>query len=198
MNKIINIQKNNDTVTFKVYTDKPLADATNVTVVIDEFCNYANVTNRDITKHNYNFNNTNATLTLAPIVESGLDPNTYVYQIGVKSDIIKLMDNNMKYVKFINKYLTDSETFSDGIYYDPSIIYIAELNRIKCFNDYNMTDDQMQYIMIVTFKKQLLDLAINDMDNINAMHLYNDLVDILNVNVKKDAIYSFCSCYNVC
>ena len=140
MKKITEIQKNNDTIIFKVYTDQPLVDATNVTVVIDEFCNYLNVTNSDITKHNYNFNNTNATITVAPIVEV-VDPGTHVYQIGVKNDTIALMDNNLKYVKFINKYTTDLSTYSDGIYYDPSVIYIAELNKIKCFNDYNMTDD---------------------------------------------------------
>lgn len=198
MNKIINIQKENDLISFKLHSDKSLQDVANIQLIVDEFCNYSNITNSDSTKHNYVFNSSNSNITFAPYVDPSVTSGTFTYLVGVKNDIIKDMDDNLKYLKLSNKYDTDKYSYSEGIFYNPSVIHLAEINRIKCFNGYNMTDDQMQYIVIVTFKKQLLFSSITSYDYVNAMHVYNDLVDILNITVKKDAVYNFCSCYNQC
>lgn len=125
-----------------------------------------------------------------------------VYQIITDdpTNFLQYLDKNIKYIR-INKGIghnvgapvsTVDESNSDwqytkveGIMYDPNELYHAEIRMLNTFCDTCLDDKQMQLIMLLTFKRQLLEQSIQCMHYKDALQYYLDLCRILNIYVAK-------------
>lgn len=113
MDKLTNIQIDGDKLTFKIETEVDLSSYSKE-VYIDEVWNLKNIL-EDSPIHNIGFSE-NITI--------DSDNN-----VTVTSDDILKLDWNMKYVTL--RCFTDQEEIHfHGIYYNPSIVYMAEIRKL--------------------------------------------------------------------
>lgn len=90
---------------------------------------------------------------------------------------------------------TVHDVLASGVFYDPKALYHAEIRALNKFCDTCMDDKQMQLIVLLTFKRQLLEQAIQCGHWKDALQLYMDLARILNIYIaKKDHGYSSTGC----
>lgn len=187
MNKITNIVFNNSTLLFHIVSDVAIVNTNEFAMVIDECTNINNMYCDDVTLHDYHLDYTNSEFVITEIVREGEEAEVtvqYLYEVAVTSELIAEMDNNMKYLKFFNTTERFANDYSDGIYYDPSVIYNNEIAMLKTYCSTCLDDKQMQAIMLLVFKRQLLESAIVTSHNQSAMQFYLDICKLLNVSLK--------------
>lgn len=126
---------------------------------------------------------------------------------------VSFLDENIKYINIYHveyqgqaasvdygdvepfQIRTVHDILASGIFYDPKALYHAEIRALNKFCDTCMDDKQMQLIVLLTFKRQLLEQAIQCGHWKDALQLYMDLARILNIYIaKKDHGYSSTGC----
>ena len=189
MKTIYDINKVDDTLVFKVSSDIAIINSNDLVIYLDECTNIKNAFCDDLEVHDYVFNYSNSTITLRAIVLEGDEEQTtvtYQYEITVKSDIIKELDGNMKYIKV---YVTSTEAandYVDGIYYDPEVLYNAEIGMLRNYCSTCLDNLQMQRIMLIVHNRQLMEQAISIAQNKDVMEHYLSLCRLLDVNIKNN------------
>lgn len=132
------------------------------------------------------------------------DYSEYVYTLQIITDdstnFLQYLDKNIKYIRIskgIGTHLltpaiareepNDSWDYTkvEGVIYDPNELYHAEIRMLNTFCDTCLDDKQMQLIMLLTFKRQLLEQSIQCMHYKDALQYYLDLCRILNIYVAK-------------
>ena len=92
---------------------------------------------------------------------------------------------------------TGGYTETDGVYYDPNILYNAEIKMLRKYCRTCLDDGQMQLLMLIVFKRQLLEQAIATAHNKEALQFYLDLCKLLNVNINTKTVNTGCrTCVN--
>lgn len=149
--------------------------------------------------------------------EDPIEKATYAIEILLTvnggSSCISFLDENIKYINIYYveyqgqaasvdygeveplQIRTVHEVLASGVFYDPKALYHAEIRALNKFCDTCMDDKQMQLIVLLTFKRQLLEQAIQCGHWKDALQLYMDLARILNIYIaKKDHGYSSTGC----
>lgn len=162
MDKLTNIQIDGDKLTFKIETEVDLSSYSKE-VYIDEVWNLKNIL-EDSPIHNISFSE-NIT------VDSENN-------VTVTNDDILELDWNMKYVT-LRCFTEQEEIHFHGIYYNPSIVYMAEIRKLHTHCSTCLDDQTMQNIMLVVFKRQLLEYALASYYYRDALQLYVDICRLL-------------------
>lgn len=167
MDKLTNIQIDGDKLTFKVGSDINISDYSKE-VYIDEVWNLKNIL-EDSPIHNISFSE-NITI--------DSDNN-----VTVTNDDILELDWNMKYVT-LRCFTEQEEIHFHGIYYNPSIVYMAEIRKLHTHCSTCLDDETMQNIMLVVFKRQLLEYALASGYYRDALQLYVDICRLLEISIR--------------
>ena len=136
-----------------------------------------------------------------------------ILQVKGGYSCVSFLDENIKYINIYEveyqglaqsvdygevdplQIRTVHDILASGIFYDPKALYHAEIRALNKFCDTCMDDKQMQLIVLLTFKRQLLEQAIQCGHWKDALQLYMDLARILNIYIaKKDHGYSSTGC----
>lgn len=167
MDKLVNVNIIDNQLTFTVETDSRLSDSI-LEVYIDEVCDIKNAINGEPVGR--------TVLTENIVIDSGNN-------VTVVDDSISELDFNMKYVTLKSySYQTESATLFHGIYYNPEVIYDAEVRKLNKHCSTCLDDETMQNIMFIVFKRQMLDYALKTDHFEDAMHLYLDLCRLLDIS----------------
>lgn len=201
MNKIVDANIKGNVLKFNIIADVSITNSSQVIVYINECSNIKNLYSDDPKLQDYVFDSTNSAISVTPIVREGepeLITTVYAYEVSITSDIISSFDSNMKYIKLYcttENYVND---YIDGIIYDPNTLYEAEIKMLRSYCNTCLDDKQMQKVMILVFKRQLLEQAIATSHNKEAMQYYLDLVRLMGVNVNKKCDNNECQECKVC
>lgn len=201
MNKIVDANIKDNILKFNIIADVSITNSSQVIVYINECSNIKNLYSDDSKLQDYVFDSTNSAISVTPIVREGepeLVTTVYAYEVSITSDIISSFDSNMKYIKLYcttENYVND---YIDGIIYDPNTLYEAEIKMLRSYCNTCLDDKQMQKVMILVFKRQLLEQAIATSHNKEAMQYYLDLVRLMGVNVNKKCDNNGCQECKVC
>lgn len=201
MNKIVDANIKDNILKFNIIADVSITNSSQVIVYMNECSNIKNLYSDDPKLQDYVFDSTNSAISVTPIVREGepeLVTTVYAYEISITSDIISSFDSNMKYIKLYcttENYVND---YIDGIIYDPNTLYEAEIKMLRSYCNTCLDDKQMQKVMILVFKRQLLEQAIATSHNKEAMQYYLDLVRLMGVNVNKKCDNNGCQECKVC
>lgn len=201
MNKIVDANIKDNILKFNIIADVSITNSSQVIVYINECSNIKNLYSDDPKLQDYVFDSTNSAISVTPIVREGepeLVTTVYAYEVSITSDIISSFDSNMKYIKLYcttENYVND---YIDGIIYDPNTLYEAEIKMLRSYCNTCLDDKQMQKVMILVFKRQLLEQAIATSHNKEAMQYYLDLVRSMGVNVNKKCDNNGCQECKVC
>lgn len=180
MDQLINIKIDNNELTFTVDTDIDI-QGYNMEVYIDETDNLQNIL-KDNSIHS---------VSIQKRITIDLDNNVTV----TNTDEILPLDWNMKYITF--KCFDDQNQFIfHGIYYNPEVIYSAEIRKLRSHCSTCLDDHTMQDMVLVVFKRQLLEYAIQSGRFKDAMQLYIDICRLLEVSLHTE--FGKTSCYNNC
>ncbi len=178
MDKITNIQIGTENIlTFTLETSQSIDDYTKV-LYVDEVWNLKNVLN-DSPAHNYKFE------------VSKQSNNEY----KVTDDDVLRLDWNMKYFTLVCTK-DQQELRYYGIYYNPSLVYQAELRKLHSYCQTCLDDRTMQDIMLVVFKRQLLEYALESDYYKDAMQLYVDICRLLDISLQESYQNSVNCCTN--
>lgn len=201
MNKIVDANIKDNILKFNIIADVSITNSSQVIVYINECSNIKNLYSDDPKLQDYVFDSTNSAISVTPIVREGepeLVTTVYAYEVSITSDIISSFDSNMKYIKLYcttENYVND---YIDGIIYDPNTLYEAEIKMLRSYCNTCLDGKQMQKVMILVFKRQLLEQAIATSHNKEAMQYYLDLVRLMGVNVNKKCDNNGCQECKVC
>lgn len=201
MNKIVDANIKGNVLKFNIIADVSITNSSQVIVYINECSNIKNLYSDDPKLQDYVFDSTNSAISVTPIVREGepeLVTTVYAYEVSITSDIISSFDSNMKYIKLYcttENYVND---YIDGIIYDPNTLYEAEIKMLRSYCNTCLDDKQMQKVMILVFKRQLLEQAIATSHNKEAMQYYLDLTRLMGVNVSKTNEGNGCQECKVC
>lgn len=200
MNKITNVNFKDNTMTFNIYTSMSIVNTNDIVLYVDGCLNVNNLYCDSADNHDYVLNYSNCEFTIKEIVREGEAKEVttcYVYEVSATSEIISSFDDNIKYIKMFcttEKYAND---YVDGIYYNPNVLYDAEIKVLHNYCSTCLDDKQMQTIMLIVFKRQLLEQAIATSHNKEAMQSYLDLCKLLGVSIKKNSVDADCNkCIN--
>ena len=188
MNKIVDANIKDNVLKFNVIADISIVNSNQIVIYINECSNIKNLYSDDPELQDYVFDTSNSAISVTPIVREGepeLVTTVYAYEVAITSDILKEFDGNMKYIKMYCTTESYANDYIDGIIYDPNTLYTAELKMLHCYCNTCLDDKQMQKIMILVFKRQLLEQAIATAHNKEAMQYYLDLVRLMGVKVNK-------------
>ncbi len=160
MNKIIDTHIKDDILKFKVISDVSITNSSQLIVYVNECSNIKNLYSDDPALQDYVLDSTNSTSSITQIVREG-EPEVvttlYTYEVVITSDIIRQFDSNMKHIKLYcstENYVSDC---IDGVIYDPNTLYEAEIKMLRCYCNTCLDDKQMRKIMVLVFKRQLLE-----------------------------------------
>lgn len=201
MNKIVDANIKDNILKFNIIADVSITNSSQVIVYINECSNIKNLYSDDPKLQDYVFDSTNSAISVTPIVREGepeLITTVYAYEVSITSDIISSFDSNMKYIKLYcttENYVND---YIDGIIYDPNTLYEVEIKMLHSYCNTCLDDKQMQKVMILVFKRQLLEQAIATSHNKEAMQYYLDLVRLMDVYVNKKCDNNGCQECKVC
>lgn len=201
MNKIVDANIKDNILKFNIIADVSITNSSQVIVYMNECSNIKNLYSDDPKLQDYVFDSTNSAISVTPIVREGepeLVTTVYAYEVSITSDIISSFDSNMKYIKLYcttENYVND---YIDGIIYDPNTLYEAEIKMLRSYCNTCLDDKQMQKVMILVFKRQLLEQAIATSHNKEAMQYYLDLVRLMSVYVNKKCDNNGCQECKVC
>lgn len=188
MNKIIDVNIVGDTLQYTVITDISIVNADNTTIYVDECDNISQFYQDCPDKHDYVFTIENSNIVVEPKRNSGPPSRMtilYEYLITITSDIILDFDRNLKYIKMFCTTENFASDHIDGIFYDPIVLYDAEVKMLHSYCSTCLDDRQMQKLMLVVFKRQLLEQAIATSHNKEAAQYYLDLVRLFGVSINK-------------
>lgn len=173
MEKITNIEldQNNKTLSFTLKLTNRL-DENRISILMDEYYNVNNLYSDNTIDHSYNFNIDNSDIHV-------YDLGNFKYDVIIEREMIGKLDDNIKYIKVVN----DEDDFAEGIYYNPEVIFNAELQYIKNTCNTCVDDKQMQLLVHVIFKKQLLESALETGDYVKGINLYINLCRLLEVSL---------------
>lgn len=166
MDKLVNINIENNRLTFTVDTDIDLSEY-DMEVHIDETDNLQNIL-KDKPIHS---------TSLYKDITVDSDKN-----VTVTNDDILSLDWNMKYFT-LRCFNSQSQLFFHGIYYNPEIIYSAEIRKLHSNCSTCLDDATMQNIMLVVYKRQLLEYALASDHFKDAMQLYIDICRLLEISL---------------
>ena len=166
-------------ITFQVTFDQPIIE-NQLTLYIDEACNNNNIHSDDPNVHNYVLDNTNSTVVMTATEENNQ------YEVKISNIAIRDYSEHIKYMRAIaiTADSTDDEPnyiIAEGLYYNALIIYEAEIYNINKYCSTCLDDKNMQLIMFVTFRRQLLEDAILLRHYKEAMQAYLDLTRLLGI-----------------
>ena len=201
MNKLVDANIKDNILKFNIIADVSITNSSQVIVYMNECSNIKNLYSDDPKLQDYVFDSTNSAISVTPIVREGepeLVTTVYAYEVSITSDIISSFDSNMKYIKLYcttENYVND---YIDGIIYDPNTLYEAEIKMLRSYCNTCLDDKQMQKVMILVFKRQLLEQAIATSHNKEAMQYYLDLVRLMGVYVNKKCDNNGCQECKVC
>lgn len=197
MKTIFDVNKVGNILTFKVISSISVINSNDVIVYIDECTNINNIFCDNVDVHNYMFDYTNSTITLRRVTLQGEEEEVtalYYYEVSIKTDDIEQLDGNMKYIKLYVTTTEDVNDYIDGIYYDPEVLYNAEIGMLRNYCSTCLDNLQMQTIMLIVHYRQLMEQAITTSHNKEAMQYYLDLCRILHVSIKcNNKIENQCS-----
>ena len=173
MEKLTNviIDFNNSALSFIVESDI-VTDLASFVVYMDECENVNNIYSDNNDDHNYVFDFENSSITV--------NGN----EVIIENEVISELSKHLKYVRL---HTTD-EFNVEGLYYTPEIIYNNIILNIKKVCQPCLDNKTTQLITYVTFKRQLLDSAMELGLNKEAMQLYIDLCRMLEID----------TCYKTC
>lgn len=179
MDNLININIESNILKFTLSSDEDIHDYTKV-LYVDEVWNLKSIMN-DCPVHNYRFE-----VTSEPNIS-----NEYT----ITDDNILRLDWNMKYITLVcTKDQKEIRFF--GVYYEPRIVYQAELRKLHSYCQTCLDDRTMQDIMLVVFKRQLLETAIASEYYKDAMQLYVDICRLLDISIDESYQNSVNCCTN--
>lgn len=186
--------------TFEVYSTISIVNTNDIVLYIDECLNVANIYCDSPDNHDYVLNYTNCEFTLKEVVSDGEEKEVttqYAYEISATSDIISKFDTNIKYIKMFCTTERYANDYADGVYYNPNILYNAEIRVLHNYCSTCLDDRQMQTIMLIVFKRQLLEQAIATSHNKEALQFYLELSKLLDVNIDSNVASTPCNkCIN--
>lgn len=196
MSKITNVTIDGDSLKFDLSTDEQFEGSkAEMYVIVDECSNISKLAVEDPTEHDYFFTSSNSTIVITP-----QEGSTNLHSVIITSDDIAKLDGNMKYIRLgfftggpVNEYI-------DGIFFDPMVLYNAEIKMLHSYCSTCLDDKQMHKIMILVFKRQLMEQAIETNHNKDAMQYYLDLTRLMEVDITtkcKDEKCKTC-CNGVC
>lgn len=184
--------------------------------VMDECSNIKNIDSTELSDHDYVITNDmfkdNTYLFDGNIIQSppqvsrssvvDEDLSDYIYNLVISTEdpstFIQYLDGNIKYVSIPNGiYLSDDYDDPikvEGVFYDPNELYHAEIRMLNTFCDTCLDDKQMQLIMLLTFKRQLLEQSIQCGHYKDSLQYYLDLCRILNIYVATKDKNKYGSC----
>lgn len=166
----IDIDQVNKTLSFTAQFETDIDD-TQFMVFVDERDNMNNMYSDQSENHSYYFNTYNSEVEMVSI-------GNHKYDITIKHDVIEDMDDHIKYIKILsgaNNFIVE------GIYYNPEIIFYAELTHIKKVCNMCLDDKTMKLMVLVVFKRQLFDSALETDDYNRCIVLYQDLCRLLEI-----------------
>lgn len=166
MDKLTNIQIKNDQLTFTVDTELNLSGY-DMEVHIDEVYDLQNIL-KDSPFHSTSIGNTIT-----------IDDNNNV--VVTNADEVLALDWNMKYIT-LHCFSDAEDLYFHGVYYNPEIIYAAEIRKLKANCSTCLDDQTMQNLMLIVFKRQLLEYAIEGGHFKDTMQLYVDLCKLLDIS----------------
>lgn len=175
----INIDRLNSQLSFQVTLAAEITES-EFMVFVDECDNVNNIYGDQSDDHSYYFSKYNSDITIEQLSDDQ-------YNITIQNIIIKDMNDNLKYIKVIGN---KDNYIVEGIYYNSTVIYNAELVHIKKVCNTCLDDRTMQLLMHVVFKRQLLESALEFDDYKQCMMLYLDLCRLLEIDVN----YSCANC----
>lgn len=191
MNNITNVKIEGDKMSFYILSNISIVNTNDLVIYVDECSNISKIYCSDQDNHNYVLDYLNSEFSLKEIVREGEEPDVtlqYSYEITVTSDIIKEFDRNMKYIKAFVTTEEYANDYADGIFYDPIVLYNAEIKALRNFCSTCLDDKQMQLLVLVVLKRQLLEQAIETGHNKDALQYYLDLTRMLNVSINNNQI----------
>lgn len=166
------IDQNNKNISFCIQLDAEI-DTNALIIFIDECDNANNMYSDQSENHSYYFNQYNSDIQIN-------DLGGFKYEITIAHDNIENMSHHMKYIKII----TGADNYIvEGIYYNSSVIYTAEITHIKRICNMCLDDNTMKLLVHVVFKRQLLESALETDDFNKCMVLYNDLCRLLQISI---------------
>lgn len=186
MNRITNVKKKDDVLVFSIYSNISIVNTNDIILYVDECDDIDSIYCSSAENHDYVFSYANSMFTLTEIVREGEAKEVtaeYAYEVSVTSDLVAELDNNMKYLKMVVTTERFANDYADGIYYDPKVLYEAELRKLRSFCSTCLDDKQMQLLMLIVFKRQLLEQAIASSHNKEALQFNLDLCRLLDVNI---------------
>lgn len=199
MNKIVEVNIVDNVVKYKVITNVSILNADSISIYIDECDNVSRFYQDSAEFHDYVFDNENSTITVKQISQDGEAQDVtvvYTYEVSIVSDVIKNFDRNLKYIKMYCTTESYANDYVDGVFYDPVVLYDAEVKMLHSYCSTCLDDKQMQKVMILVFKRQLLEQAIATSHNKEAAQYYLDLVRLLSVNINKTCYSDEQKCSN--
>lgn len=175
-----------------------------LSLFMDECSNIKNIDSTEASDHDYSITNdmfkdgtyfADFALIQSPPEVSKLnvvddDLSDYIYVLVIDTDdpstFLQYLDSNIKYVSITGTctspdYLDPIKV--EGVFYDPNELYHAEIRMLNTFCDTCLDDKQMQLIMLLTFKRQLLEQSIQCGHYKESLQYYLDLCRILNIYV---------------
>lgn len=181
MDRLTNIQIINDQLTFTVDTDINLSGY-DMEVHIDEVYDLQNIL-KDSPFH-----------TTSLYTDITIDQDNKV--TVTNADEILALDWNMKYITLVCSNGSEEIHFH-GVYYNPEVIYAAEIRKLHVKCSTCLDDETMQNIMMIVFKRQLLEYAIQGGHFKDAMQLYLDICRLLEISVGCGKCKKDCSCRGI-
>lgn len=199
MNKLVDASIRDSVLKFTVITDSAIINSSQFTVFINE-CSNKNIMCDDPNLQDYVLYYNNSVITMNRYTNEDNEEVTidYKYVITIESELIKQLDNNLKYIKLYCTTEKNANDYIDGIFYDPEVIYNAEIKSLHCYCSNCLDDKQMQKIMLIVFKRQLLESAILSNHSHEAVQYFKDLCRILNISVKSTDCRLNCCSNNGC
>lgn len=185
----LKIDTNCGVITIMLHTDIEL-DLDLLALCADECWNYENISSDNINEHSYVYCSSDSEITMTAITDDTCLTSSQEmshYKLIVSNPDICYLDTNIKYFKLMIIELVDGEYadygtfFADYLYYDPQIIYQAEISTIHKYCQACLDDHNMQLIVYVTFKRQLLENAVELQDYEMALSLYVELCRVLGI-----------------
>lgn len=196
MNKLTNVTLDpvRGVLEFTLHTQDEFATGYLTVIYIDEANNYRNIYSEDEELHNYaiHAHDDDVIITFGSAHETATE---YEIPVTVTASVIKKMNLSMKHIWMIEKEEDNATNVEGtGIFYDPSFVYDCEMHKLNSYCSTCLSDQQMQRIMLITFKKQILDLAITSGDQINSLKFYDELMRLLDVSLCGQS----CKCTQKC
>lgn len=167
----IGIDQINKTLSFTAQFDNDIND-TDLIIFVDERSNMNNMYSDQSENHSYYFNKYNSEINITSL-------GNHKYDIEITHDVIEDMNDHMKYIKILSG---EDNFIVEGVYYNPTAIFYAEINHLKRVCNMCLDDRTMKLVVLIVFKRQLLDAALETDDYNKCMVLYHDLCRLLEVS----------------